>query len=150
MNNQSNTKIPMWVNIVQGILILIMLQQVYMFFFDHQAVAASGIVVDGSTPNLNLLYEFAARTATMAIVSIFVLVSQNPRYFIVILLMNLLREGQETIIDPLFPLLNAPMSPMGDFFIHIVIIAIELWAFITVLKIAGEMDKASNIQPKEE
>tara|TARA_R110001583_G_scaffold31479_1_gene107632 strand:- start:3595 stop:4047 length:453 start_codon:yes stop_codon:yes gene_type:complete len=150
MNNQLNKKIPMWVNIVQGILILIMLQQVYMFFFDHQAVAASGISVDGSSPNLNLLYEFAARTATMAIISIFVMISQNPRYFIVILLMNLLREGQETIIDPLFPLLNAPVSPMGDLLIHIAIIAIELWAFITVLKIVREMDKASNMQAKQE
>ena len=141
MNNHSQPKIPMWVNIVQGILILIMLQQVYMFFFDHPSVAASGIVVGTSAPNLNLLYEFGARTATMAIVSLIVLISQNPRYFLVILLMNLFREGQETIIDPLFPLLNAPMSPTGDLVAHLVIIAIELWAFITVLKIVRQMDK---------
>lgn len=141
--NNSSAKIPMWVNVVQAILILIMLQQVYMFYFDHQSIAASGILVDGTTPNQNLLFEFAARTATMAIVSLVVLISQNPRYFLVVLLMNIFREGQETIIDPLFPLLNAPMSPAADLVTHLVIIAIELWAFITVLKIVRQLDKTS-------
>ena len=134
-------KIPLWVNIVQVILTLIMLQQVYIFYFDHAVVAASGIMVEG-VPNLNLLYEFAGRTATMALTSIVVLITQNPRYFLVVLLMNLFREGQETIIDPLFPLLNAPMSPTGDFVMHLVIIAIELLAFITVFKIVKKMDKS--------
>ena len=134
-------KIPLWVNIVQVILTLIMLQQVYIFYFDHPVVAASGIMIEG-VPNLNLLYEFAGRTATMALTSIVVLITQNPRYFLVVLLMNLFREGQETIIDPLFPLLNAPMSPTGDFVMHLVIIAIELLAFITVFKIVKKMDKS--------
>lgn len=143
MNLSTNIKIPLWVNIVQGLLILIMFQQVYMFFFDHQSVAASGITVDGSNPNQNLLFEFASRTATMAIVSLFVLISQNPRYFLVILLMNIFREGFETIIDPLFPLTNAPTSPTGDLIVHLVIVAIELWAFIVVFKIVRRMDEAS-------
>ena len=79
-----------------------MLQQTYMFFLDHQAIAASGIMTEG-IPNLNLLYEFGARTATMALLSIIMMITQNPRYFLVILLMNLFREGLETIIDPLYP-----------------------------------------------
>lgn len=130
----------MWINVLQAILIAIMLQQVYLFYFDHQSVAASGIAVDGSSPNLNLLYEFAARTATMAIVSLCVLISQNPRYFLVILLMNVFREGQETVIDPLFPLLNAPASPVGDLLIHLVIITIEILALVTVFKIVRKID----------
>lgn len=77
----------------------------------------------------------------MAVVSLIVLFTQNPRYFLVILLMNLFREGFETIIDPLFPLSNAPMSPAVDLVVHIVIVAIELWAFITVFKIVKQMDK---------
>lgn len=143
MTKNPKTKVPIWVSIFQGILIAIMLQQAYMFYFDHQSVAASGITVDGSTPNLNFIYEFAGRTATMAIISIIVLITQNPRYFLVVLGMNLFREGQETIIDPLFPLLNAPASPLGDLIAHLVIIAIELWAFIAVLKIVRQMDKDS-------
>lgn len=138
-------KIPIWVNIVQAILILVMLQQVYMFFFNHDAVAASGIVVEGEA-NLNLLFEFAARTATMAIVSILVMITQNPRYFLVILLINIFREGFETIIDPLFPLSNAPVSPVVDFSMHIVIVAIEVLAFIAVFKIVRKMDRELSIQ----
>ena len=141
MHNALPTKIPTWVNVLQVILTLIMLQQVYMFYLDHNAVAASGITVEG-IPNLNLLYEFAARTAVMVLVSIIVIASQNPRYFLVVLLMNIFREGQETIIDPLFPLANAPMPPMGDLVLHIVIVAIEIWAFITVYKIVRQMDKS--------
>jgi len=137
-----NSKIPMWVNVVQALLTLIMLQQAFMFTFNHQAVSASGIVVDG-VANLNLLYEFASRTMVMAIASIFVLATQNPRYFLVVLLMNILREGFETIIDPLFPLANAPMSPTGDLIAHLVIVAIEIWAFITVWRIVKDMDKTS-------
>ena len=142
MTSSSINKIPMWVNILQAILIAIMLQQVYLFTLDHQAVAASGIRVDGTSANLNMLYEFAARTATMAIVSLIVLITQNPRYFLVILLMNIFREGLETIIDPLYPLVNAPMSPAADLVVHIVIVAIEIWAFITVYKIVRRMDKS--------
>jgi len=111
-----------------------------MFTFDHPAVLASGIQIDG-VANLNLLYEFASRTFVMAVISLFVLVSQNPRYFLIVLLMNILREGLETIIDPMFPLANAPMSPSGDFIAHLIIVGIEIWAFIKVYKITREMDK---------
>ncbi|WP_163930605.1 hypothetical protein [Paraferrimonas sp. SM1919] len=143
MTKHFNSKIPLWVNLFQALLIAIMFGQAYVFYFDHQAIVDSGISIGSSSADLNLLYEFAARTATMAIVSLIVLLSQNPRYFVVILLMNLFREGQETIIDPLFPLLNAPMSPSGDFVAHLVIVAIELWAFITVLKIVRAQDKTN-------
>ena len=118
-----------------------MLQQVYLFYFDHQSVAESGIAVEGA-PSLNILYEFSGRTATMAFASLFVLVSQNPRYFVPVLLMNLLREDQETVIDPLYPLVNAPMSPTGDLVVHLAIMAIELWAFIAMLRIVRRMDRA--------
>jgi hypothetical protein len=132
----------MWVNIVQVLLILIMAQQVYMFYFDHAVVAISGITVEG-TANKNLLYEFAGRTATMAVVSLIVLLTQNPRYLLVVLLMNIFREGQETIIDPLYPLANAPISPTADLIAHLVIIAIEVLAFIAVYRVVRSMDKAA-------
>ena len=135
----NNSKIPIWVNVVQGLLTLIMLQQVFMFTFDHQAVNASGISIDG-IPNQNLLYEFASRTMVMAAASIFVLATQNPRYFLIVLLMNIFRESFETIIDPLFPLANAPMTPKADLIAHLVIVVIEVWAFVTVLKIVRRMD----------
>ena len=54
--------------------------------------------------------------------------------------MNLVREGLETIIDPLYPLANAPMTPVNDLIAHIVIVLIELWAFIVMYKIVKRMD----------
>ncbi len=128
-------KIPLWVNIMQTILILIMLGQVYMYFLNHQMLADSGVQVD-SVPMLNLVYEMGARTLVMALVSIYVMVTQNPLQYLVVLLMNIIREGLETIIDPLYPVLTAPASPMVDFGIHVVIVVIEIVAFVTVYRIA--------------
>ena len=119
-------------------LILIIFQQTNLFYFDHEAVRSSGIKIDG-VPDFNLIYEFAGRTVTMAIVSIFIMYSQNVKLFIVMFLMNLLREIQETIIDPLFPLTTAPLSPTGDLVAHIVIVVIELIAFIKLYKISKEL-----------
>lgn len=130
-------KIPLWVNIMQTILILIMLGQVYMYFLNHQMMIDSGVHVD-SVPMLNLVYEMGARTLVMALVSIYVMVTQNPLQYLVVLLMNIIREGLETVIDPLYPVLNAPATPMIDFWIHVVIVIIEILAFITVYKIAKQ------------
>lgn len=135
MSITSKTKIPLWVNIVQAILILIMLAQVYMYFFDHQMMADTGITIEG-TPMLNLVYEMGARTFVMVIASIYVMITQDPKQFLVVLLMNIVREGQEMIIDPLYPILNAPASPTADFWIHVVIVAIEIWAFIAVFRLS--------------
>ena len=134
------TKIPVWINILQCLLILILLQQTYLFYINHEAVLSSGINIDG-IPDLNLIYEFAGRTATMAIVSIFIMFSQNVKLFLVMFIMNLAREIQETIIDPLFPLSNAPLSPTEDLVAHIVIVFIELIAFIHLYKISKELSK---------
>ena len=125
--------IPIWVNVLQVLLTLIMLGQVYMYFFDHDLLAATGVTVN-VTPDLNLVYEMGGRTLTMAAASIFVLITQNARQFLVVLFMNILREGTETIIDPLFPIANAPTGPAMDFGMHVVIVAIEILAFVVVWK----------------
>tara|TARA_Y100000591_G_scaffold8101_1_gene6405 strand:+ start:780 stop:1202 length:423 start_codon:yes stop_codon:yes gene_type:complete len=136
-----NSKIPRWITFLQLLLTLIMVQQAFLFTFDHQSVLASGITLSG-IPDLNLFYEFASRTFVMAIISLFAIITQNPHYFLVVLLTNILREGFETIIDPLFPLANAPMSPTGDFILYVVIVLIEIWAFVTILKIVRKLEKA--------
>ena len=59
--------------------------------------------------------------------------------------MNLLREIRETIIDPIFPLTNAPLSPTGDLVAHIVIVGIELIAFIKLYKMSKELRKNGSI-----
>ena len=134
MTTSNLKKIPLWVNIMQAILVLIMLGQVYMYFLNHQMMADTGVQVEGN-PMLNLVYEMGARTFVMALASIYVMITQDPKQYLVVLIMNVLREGQEMIIDPLFPVLNAPSTPTVDFWIHVVIVAIEILAFVAVYKI---------------
>ncbi len=94
------------------------------FYVDHQIVEASD-TTEG-IPNLHLLCAFGARIATIALLLIVVRIAQDLKYFFVILLMNLFREGFEKFIDPLHTLANDLVSPMVDFIMHIVIVAIEL------------------------
>lgn len=143
-----NSRIPIWVNVVQIILVLIMLMQVYWNYVDHQLLLEQGITIAG-VPDLNIIYTLAGRTATMAAGAIFVLLTQNPKQFLVILFMNIVREGQEMIIDPLFPLANAPAAPAADFAAHVVIVAIEILMFVTILRIARREDISINQIPEE-
>ena len=128
------SNIPIWINILQVLLLLILFQQTYQFYFDIDAVLASGIQIEG-IPNKNLIYEFAGRTGTMAIVSILILLSQDVKLFIIMFVMNVFREGQETIIDPMYPLVNAPVTPTIDLVMHIIIVAIEIGALAQLIKI---------------
>lgn len=127
-------KIPLWINILQGVLILIMLTQVFQFLLDHKTVVASGISLQ-TVSDYNLVYEFGSRTAVMAIISIVILYLQEIKLFLAMFLMNILREGFETIIDPLFPLLNAPITPTIDFVLHIIIVGVEVLAFMKLFTI---------------
>ena len=133
MKQLKRSTIPMWINILQILLTLILLQQTYQFYFNLDAVLASGIEITG-VPDKNLVYEFAGRTGTMAIISILIMLSQDVKLFIIMFIMNVLREGQETIIDPLYPLINAPVSPITDLILHLVIVSIEI---IALLKLFG-------------
>ena len=66
-------------------------------------------------PNLHLLCAFGARTATIALLSIVVMIAQNLRYFLVILLMNLFREDFEKFIDPTTYPRKCPITANGRF-----------------------------------
>lgn len=129
-----NSRIPIWVNVFLMVLILIMSVQVYWFYFDHQSLIDAGITIQG-VPNLNIIYTTAGRLLAMIAVSIFVLITQNPNQYLIVWFMSILREGQETFIDPLFPYANAG-PPLVDLGMHIIIVALEIWAFIIVYKIA--------------
>ena len=127
-----NSPIPIWVNIFLLILILFMSIQVYWFYFNHQSLIDAGITIEG-VPNLKIIYTTAGRLIAMIAASVFVLITQNPHQYLVVLFMSIFREGQETIIDPLFPYVNAA-PPMADFVIHLVIVALEIWASIIVYR----------------
>ena len=134
INHFKESHIPTWINIVQILLTMIVIQQTYQFYFDIDAVSASGITTEG-IPNKNLIYEFAGRTGTMAVISILIMLSQDVKLFIIMFVMNIFREGQETIIDPLYPLENAPVDPTTDLILHIIIVAIEILALIKLINI---------------
>jgi hypothetical protein len=128
-----NSSIPIWVNIFLIFLILIMAMQVYWFYFNHQILIDAGISIQGK-PDLNIVYTTAGRLVAMIAASIFVLITQNPNQYLVVLFMSIFREGQETFIDPLFPYANAGPATV-DIGMHIIIVALEIWAFVIVWRI---------------
>ena len=134
IDQMKTSPIPIWINVLQVLLTLIVIQQTLQFYFDLDAVLASGIEVT-SIPDKNLIYEFAGRTGTMAIVSILVMLSQDVKLFIIMFVMNIFREGQETIIDPLYPLANAPVTPSTDLVLHMIIVSIEFVALLKLITI---------------
>jgi len=96
-----------------------------------------GILFVGA-PDQNIMYTTAGRLVAMIAASIFVLITQNPNQYLVVLFMSIFREGQEMFIDPLFPYANAPAPPIADFGMHVVIVALEIAAFIVVYRIARQ------------
>ena len=133
-----NSPIPIWVNILLIVLILFMVIQGYLFYFNHQFLLDAGITIEG-VPNLNIIYTTAGRLVAMAAASVFVLYTQNPNQYLVVLFMSIFKDGQQTLIDPLFPYANA--TPLVDFGMHFVVVALEIWAFIVVYRIARQENK---------
>lgn len=136
-----NSQIPNWINIFMMVIILFMTVQVYWFYFNHQTLLDAGITIHG-VPDLNIIYTTAGRLVAMIAVTIFVLITQNPNQYLIVLFMSILREGQETFIDPLFPYANAG-PPIVDFGMHIIIVALQIWAFVIVYRIARQDNKAT-------
>mgnify|MGYP001812786641 FL=1 len=132
-----NSPIPIWVNVFLGFLVLFMVPQVFWNYFDHQYLLDAGITIEGD-PDKNVLFTTAGRLVAMIGASIFVLITQNPAQHAVVWLMSILREGQEMFIDPLFPYANSPAAPIVDFGMHVVIVAIEIAAFVTVYRLARQ------------
>ncbi|WP_299154972.1 hypothetical protein [uncultured Tateyamaria sp.] len=134
-----SSPIPLWVNLLMAMLIAFMGIQIFWFYFDHATLLGYGISIGGA-PDLNVIYSTAGRLVAMTAVTIIVLFTQNPHQILVVLGMSILREGQEMLIDPLFPYANAPASPLADFGVHVVIVALEIAAFLSVIKRAKPMD----------
>ena len=136
-----HARIPLWVNIFTGLLVLFMAVQVYWFYFNHQYLLDAGITIQG-VPDLNIIYTTAGRLVAMIAATIFVLMTQNPNHFLVVLFLSMFREGQETFIDPLFPYANAGPAAV-DWGMHIAIVALEIWAFVVVYRRARKENSAT-------
>ena len=147
LDRMKASPIPLWVNVLLVILILFMLPQVYWNYFDHQVLLDSGITIQGE-PDQNVIYTTAGRLLAMIAVSVLVLVTQNPAQYVVVMLMSALREAQEGIIDPLYPMADAPISPTVDFLIHVLIVTAEVAALVVVYRLARQQNAASAPQLK--
>ena len=134
-----NSKIPIWVNIFLIILILFMAVQVYWFYFEHSFLVDAGITIAG-VPDLNIMYTVAGRLVAMIAVTVLALITQNPHHFLIVYLMSILRDGQEMFIDPLFPYANAGPAWI-DFSMHVVIVSLEVWAFLVIYRIIKKEKK---------
>lgn len=130
-----NSPIPIWVNVFLVVTVLLMAVQVFWNYFDHQYLLDAGITIEGD-PDKNVMYTTAGRLLAMIGASVFVLITQNPAQHAVVWFMSILREGQEMFIDPLFPYANSPAAPIVDFGMHVVIVALEIAAFVTVYRLA--------------
>ena len=130
-----NSPIPTWVNVFLVFLVLFMAIQVVWNYFGHGYLLDAGITIEGD-PDKNVLYTTAGRLVAMIGASIFVLITQNPAQHAVVWLMSILREGQEMFIDPLFPYENSPAAPDVDFGMHVVIVTLEIAAFVAVYRLA--------------
>lgn len=115
-------------------LVAFMAVQVVWNYFDHQVLVDSGITIEGE-PDQNVLFTTAGRLVAMIVVSLLVLVTQNPPQFVVVMLMSAVREAQEMFIDPFYPMADAPLSPAIDFGLHVVIVAIEVAALVVVYRL---------------
>lgn len=140
-----NSPIPIWVNVFLVFIVLFMVPQVFWNYFDHQYLLDAGITIEGD-PDKNVLYTTAGRLVAMIGASIFVLITQNPAQHAVVWFMSILREGQEMFIDPLFPYANAPAAPIVDFGMHVVIVTLEIAAFVTVYRLARH-ERSSTPKP---
>ena len=78
----------------------------------------------------------------MIAASVLVLVTQNPAQYVVVMFMSAVREAQEMFIDPLYPMADAPTSPTVDFLVHVVIVAAEIAALITVYRLSKKQNVA--------
>ena len=142
-----NSPIPIWVNVLLVILIVLMTVQVYWNYFDHATLLDFGITIDGE-PDQNVIYTTAARLVAMIAASVFVLVTQNPAQYTVVMLMSAVREAQEGIIDPLYPMADSGISPIVDFLVHVVIVTAAVAALITVYRLSKKQHVAVEPQLK--
>jgi uncharacterized membrane protein len=92
------TRIPIWINILQIVILTILAFQTYACYI-NPSLFYPGFVVDENTSKI--IYTLAGRNAVMAIISIIALARQEPRFYSFAFLMHSLRELQDMFIMPL-------------------------------------------------
>jgi hypothetical protein len=131
------TKIPLWINILQGIIFAILAFQTYACYFNPQAFYPD-VATDSATRQA--LYVLGGRNALMAVISLLALVKQNPRFYSFAFIMHSLRELQDMFI---LPLTGEPgTGAIINFFVFLIVFVIpEVTAYIKLNRMANELEK---------
>jgi len=135
--SSSRSQIPPWINALQVVIILILLFQTFACYVKPELLY-DGLRVDGAAMH-QAIAVLAGRNAMMAVVSIWALVSQNPRLLLFAFVMHFLREGQDMFIVPLTAIEGGP-PPLVNFFMFLVPFVIpEALAVMKLRKLVGEL-----------
>lgn len=89
--NFRRDKIPFWINLLNGIVILILLFKTYAAFANPGM--AYGSIDAANIANQKVLWELAGRNIAMIVVTLLALRSQNAMFLAFTFIINLVREG---------------------------------------------------------
>lgn len=127
------TKIPIWINILQVVILAILSFQTYACYFNPE-LAYPGAVTNHASAQV--LYVLGGRNAVMTVISLLVLIRQNPRFYSFAFLMHSLRELQDMFIVPL------TTSQFTVFFVFLFVFVIpEITAYFKLNKMANELER---------
>ena len=129
------TKIPLWINILQVVILGILSFQTYACYINPEAFYPGAAT---NAASRQVLYVLAGRNAVMMVISIIALVRQNPRFYSFAFLMHSLREFQDMFIAPLTG------GGIAVFFVFLFVFTIpEILAYFKLNKMANEMEQAA-------
>lgn len=129
------TNIPLWINILQVIILAILAFQTYACYFNPELIYPGAVTNDASA---QAIYVLAGRNALMAAISLLALVRQKPRFYSFAFLMHSLRELQDMFINPLTG------QPFYVFFIFLFVFVIpEIIAYFELTRMADEVERAA-------
>lgn len=108
--NFRRDKIPMWINILSGIVVLILLFKTYACFANPALVYGA---IDGNVlANQKVLWELAGRNIAMIVVTVLALRSQNAMFLAFTMIINIVREGFDMFMGIRFS--NGDMAQIGQ------------------------------------
>jgi len=94
-SNFRRDKIPMWINILTGIVIAILLFQTYACFFNPSLAYGTFENIDA---NQQAILNLAGRNIVMIVVTFLALKSQNAMFLAFTFLMNFVREFYDMLL----------------------------------------------------
>ena len=109
------TRIPIWINVLQAVIIAILAFQTYGSYFNPELLF-NGVVSDPVTDSI--INTLAGRNATMLVISIIAIVLQNPKFYSFAFILHFIRDIQD-----MFMTLFADV-PIYVFFVFLIVFVI--------------------------